>query len=473
MATNMSLTDTDQETVQTNISLGSTKAGVVLQKKLGIKNNRTDVSMQNVTVKPFANVKNKSVSLPISRFNIIRRNNAQELQITSVAKEHADAVCTQRTSREKFYLFDGASTYTAYDTNDAYFMSSATDIVYIMSNEIYFNLYFEFSTPGSYTDLTYEIWNGSAYESLPVDYVDGTSGLTTNGNLFLGAVENVIAKNTINKLKMYVLKISCSAVTTQAIASTLYWNYVYDTSKHFISNNPTAYYKKNGGYTPISAPEKIYANLGRLAFKTDPVSIDDLAIAYAYKNPQSGEFIYTFHRADTVEWTPSTEFLINDLVEPVTLNEYYYECSTQGTTDVTEPTWSTTVDATILDGSAVWTCKQGSGSPLYCQVNRENSTPIVCDGYTKDYDSLYGCELVFSSSADITDVVTVDISNDLKYLWLAEDSGGSPSTYANCDIDIGDIASGTVSPFWVKVEPHIGETGADNIRYISMYAVET
>jgi hypothetical protein len=37
-------------------------------------------------------------------------------------------------------------------------------------------------------------------------------------------------------------------------------------------------------------------------------------------------------------------------------NPYYYQCTTAGTSGGTEPSWPTTVGATVKDGNAVWTC---------------------------------------------------------------------------------------------------------------------
>jgi len=41
-------------------------------------------------------------------------------------------------------------------------------------------------------------------------------------------------------------------------------------------------------------------------------------------------------------------------------NGYYYECTTAGTTGVTEPTWPTIVGNTVTDGTVVWTCRKAT-----------------------------------------------------------------------------------------------------------------
>lgn len=54
--------------------------------------------------------------------------------------------------------------------------------------------------------------------------------------------------------------------------------------------------------------------------------------------------------------TVSTSAPISFVV-PTTANGYYYKCTTGGTTDgTTEPTWPTTIGATVSDNGVVWTC---------------------------------------------------------------------------------------------------------------------
>jgi hypothetical protein len=44
-------------------------------------------------------------------------------------------------------------------------------------------------------------------------------------------------------------------------------------------------------------------------------------------------------------------------VIPVVANGYVYECSVSGTSGVTEPSWPTTINATVTDGSITWKCQ--------------------------------------------------------------------------------------------------------------------
>ncbi len=53
-------------------------------------------------------------------------------------------------------------------------------------------------------------------------------------------------------------------------------------------------------------------------------------------------------------WQASTAYALNDFVIPTSANQHYYKCTTAGSSDASEPTW-TTDGSTVTDGSAVWT----------------------------------------------------------------------------------------------------------------------
>ncbi len=60
--------------------------------------------------------------------------------------------------------------------------------------------------------------------------------------------------------------------------------------------------------------------------------------------------------AGATTWLASTAYALDDLVLPTVANGYYYKCTTAGTSGTTEPTWPTTEGATVTDGTVVWTC---------------------------------------------------------------------------------------------------------------------
>lgn len=56
------------------------------------------------------------------------------------------------------------------------------------------------------------------------------------------------------------------------------------------------------------------------------------------------------------EWQANTAYNEGDVVRPVgARNGYVYKCTTAGTSGAEEPTWPTSEDETVNDGSVVWT----------------------------------------------------------------------------------------------------------------------
>jgi len=480
---NIQLVDTDQSTLVTDVPGGTIKAGDALIKKLGLKNNKSSGGLASVKVECFPGVKDNQVALPISGLQIVRRNQGGEMQVTSVAKEALTlSTAVMRTLREKVYRKTTGSLFVDYPDGTPITMLSTGETTYFGCNEIYFSYLCNVTTAGSYTSLTYEISRGSD------TWLDITSLVTDGTNAFSVAGSNVItlpssvgtswAKDTINGLTMYWLRITCATCTTTAILGTAsYWNLVFQLPKTCLLGVADNFYKRTTApaFTLVSRPDKEYSNMARFAYITSPINAgagDTLCVAYTYKNPQPDSYVFTFHHAQTSTWVASTSYASNSLVEPTTLNTYYYEVTAGGggNSGSTEPTWPTTVGNTVVDGDLTWTCRQGTGVPLFCKINNEvPAISIVCNGSLRHYSVLPGCELVFSSGALVSNTVTVIISKDLEFFWLSLDG----SSWSNQDLTVGNIAEAGTSAFWIKVCPHIGESGSDNERYIIIYARET
>lgn len=57
----------------------------------------------------------------------------------------------------------------------------------------------------------------------------------------------------------------------------------------------------------------------------------------------------------TTAWTLSTAYALNTYRVPTASNGFVYKATTAGTSAGTEPTWPTTIGATVTDGTVVWT----------------------------------------------------------------------------------------------------------------------
>lgn len=65
-------------------------------------------------------------------------------------------------------------------------------------------------------------------------------------------------------------------------------------------------------------------------------------------------------------WQASTAYSLEDYRVPTEDNGYCYECTTEGTSGLNEPSWPNVVNKTVQDGTVIWTCreKEGAANPL-------------------------------------------------------------------------------------------------------------
>ena len=69
-------------------------------------------------------------------------------------------------------------------------------------------------------------------------------------------------------------------------------------------------------------------------------------------------------------WVRATGYLAGIYVQPTTANQLFYLCTAAGTSDVTEPTWPTTIGATVNDNGVIWQCV--SGVPYFAEITDPN-----------------------------------------------------------------------------------------------------
>lgn len=67
--------------------------------------------------------------------------------------------------------------------------------------------------------------------------------------------------------------------------------------------------------------------------------------------------------ASYTAWVAETEYSLEDYRVPATDNGMCYECTTAGTSGLTEPSWITDVGQTVSDGTVTWTCREKAFSP--------------------------------------------------------------------------------------------------------------
>jgi len=65
-----------------------------------------------------------------------------------------------------------------------------------------------------------------------------------------------------------------------------------------------------------------------------------------------------------IVWGKDSYYETGTFVRPTVRNGYEYECTTAGASLGKEPVWPTSVDATVTDGTAVWTCRADANQAL-------------------------------------------------------------------------------------------------------------
>lgn len=105
-------------------------------------------------------------------------------------------------------------------------------------------------------------------------------------------------------------------------------------------------------------------------------------------------------------WASVTAYALGAYVKPTTPNGYRYECTTAGTSGTSEPTWPTTIGATVTDGTVVWTCRKltyDSGvdyeADLDAGLLRCLSTGAITDGQTLKVNRTWGTATVQKANA--------------------------------------------------------------------------
>ena len=133
-------------------------------------------------------------------------------------------------------------------------------------------------------------------------------------------------------------------------------------------------------------------------------------------------------------WVKSTAYAKGDYVRPTllsTFSGYIYKCTTAGTSGSSEPTWPTTADGTVVDGSVTWTCQADldySNYPML-PLHDWDITPdghlFLNSSYTAGYKlMIVGIKPLAFTGSDAAETIAIDSPFDLvlsaqaaQYLW--------------------------------------------------------
>lgn len=102
-------------------------------------------------------------------------------------------------------------------------------------------------------------------------------------------------------------------------------------------------------------------------------------------------------------WQGSTAYSTGGYARPITSNNYFYECTTAGTSGSSQPTWPTIVGNTVSDGSVVWTCRAGNF------FIASNLLPVATDVVDQSADSW--------TSLSVTGILSSTLNNLIVMIW--------------------------------------------------------
>ena len=152
---------------------------------------------------------------------------------------------------------------------------------------------------------------------------------------------------------------------------------------------------------------------------------------------------------DQATWQASTAYSKGAIVKPTTANGYYYICTTAGTSGSSQPTWPTTVGATVNDNTVVWECD--NRYPVLLAIGESS-------GASNYNFHLEGRSASFPSSKDQSGdlrFTTGDGSTSLDF-WVESVSGTSPNRTAFIWVEtLGDLSAKDIYCYF-------GNSGASN-----------
>ena len=129
-------------------------------------------------------------------------------------------------------------------------------------------------------------------------------------------------------------------------------------------------------------------------------------------------------------WTASTEYGVDDVVEPVTRNGYRYRVTVAETSGGTEPTWPTTLGNTVTDGGITWKCVSKTAPKAWDDV---------LTGLSSDLTSL---QAISSDAGQGIQQIMSSITYAVGDVGLIYTTTGPIFNYVRC---VTGGASGTVS----------------------------
>jgi hypothetical protein len=172
-----------------------------------------------------------------------------------------------------------------------------------------------------------------------------------------------------------------------------------------------------------------------------------------------------------VPWTAGTRYRVGHCVTPTTPNGIIYRCTVAGISDTAEPTWPTTLDATVGDGSVTWqenTPTVGAGLP-------PTAPPVAGSPVSDPGSSIVDGAVVYAACTWVNsfgegNAAVVDKLGNFTAMDFTNTTGGPvdlPITLPTIPADLAALDP-QYRPTAVNLYIYISTTGADPVNRLDL-----
>lgn len=213
-----------------------------------------------------------------------------------------------------------------------------------------------------------------------------------------------IIQNLGVKITLILLLLALSCATTYAVHSSKCTDTKIFPLHKFVSTNM---YFDGDSLTQGNWCDYVALNFGMVSAYLNP-AIDNNRLA---NGATGGCNIQGVANRHAPTWRSGTKYMMGKVVRPTTPNNYTYLAINGGITGALEPSWNTTVDGEITDGTIVWECF--------------HETRPLCDGlYSNDFDSNFAILWIGSNNILKNNEQVKDIENAIQAWHIARKAVG-------------------------------------------------
>lgn len=145
--------------------------------------------------------------------------------------------------------------------------------------------------------------------------------------------------------------------------------------------------------------------------------VSDLAYTAAMPNEYfDGTNIQTANN-----WFASTSYIAGDIIIPTVSNDFLYLCTVGGSSDLTEPTWPTTLGGAVSDNDITWVCINKHVLTTSIDLRAHTAYKEGCAVKVKIGSSYYYGKIYYALSTRLVIKLSADAIGDIDELYFGLD----------------------------------------------------